>query len=145
MEAGVKLEIRNPKLEEWFVREDGSNRHFDLEERTFEFAARVRKFAREVPQDIPNKEDLRQLIRSSGSVGANYLEAGDALGRKDFLLHIKISRKEAKESRYWLRLLWLDLRPDLEEMRSELAQEAFELMRIFGAICRNKEQEGQYP
>lgn len=54
---------------------------------------------------IANMEDGRQLIKASGSVGANYIEANESLGRKDFLCRIKICRKEAKESRYWLRLI----------------------------------------
>jgi four helix bundle protein len=84
-------------------------------------------------------EDVRQLVRSSGSVGANYIEANDALGKKDFLMHIKISRKEAKESRYWLRLLDTGDNDSLEESRRSLIQEAGELMNIFGAIVRKSE------
>ena len=88
-------------------------RVFDLEERTFQFARRVRQFIKSIPRLMSNLEDSRQLIRSSGSVGANYIEANESLGGKDFLWHIKISRKEAKECHYWLRLLDLDARPDL--------------------------------
>jgi four helix bundle protein len=58
-----------------------------------------------LPQNIANEEDIRQLVKASGSVGANYIEANESLSKKDFVLRIKISRKEAKESRYWLRLL----------------------------------------
>ena len=78
---------------------------YDLEDRTLEFAKRVRKFVRNLPIDIPNREDGKQLVRSSGSIGANYLEAKDGLSKKDFLFRIKLSRKEAKESRYWLNLI----------------------------------------
>ena len=77
-------------------------------------------------------EYSKQLIRSSSSVGANYIEANEALSKKDFLMRIKICKKESKESRYWLRLLTC---PDgLTQKRDELWEEATELMKIFGAI-----------
>ena len=78
---------------------------YDLEERTFQFAKAVRIFIKTLPKTIANIEDSRQLIRSSGSVGANYIEANESLGKKDFLMRMRISRKEAKESAYWLRLI----------------------------------------
>ncbi len=71
---------------------------YDLEERTFEFAKSVRLFVKNLPRTISTIEDGKQLIKSSGSVGANYLEANEALSKKDFLMRIKISRKEAKET-----------------------------------------------
>jgi four helix bundle protein len=111
---------------------------YDLEERTFQFARAVRCFMKRVPRTMSNYEGGKQLIRSSGSVGANYIEANEALGDKDLLLHGKISRKESKESRYWLRLLDLETKPDLEPDRCQLMQEADELMRIFGAIIRKR-------
>jgi four helix bundle protein len=79
------------------------------------------------------------LIRSSGSVGANYIEANEALGRKDFLLRLKICRKEAKESRYWLMLLNVGSKPELLQQREVLVQECTELMNIFGAIYRKSQ------
>jgi four helix bundle protein len=82
-------------------------------------------------------EDSRQLVRASGSVGANYIEANEALSKKDFVLRIKICRKEAKESRYWLRLLEAADRTAAE--RDSLVQEAQELTNIFGAIVRKTE------
>lgn len=78
---------------------------YDLEERTYLFAKRVREFVRKLPKDIANIEDSKQLVNASGSVGANYIEANESLSKKDFIMRIKISRKEAKESRYWLRLI----------------------------------------
>ncbi len=119
-----------------------ANKPYDLEERTFLFAQRVRAFVRTLPRCISNYEDIKQLVRSSGSVGANYIEANESLGPKDFACHIKISRKEAKESRYWLRLLYTADKPALETERAALIQEAVELMNIFGAILR-KTQGGQ--
>jgi four helix bundle protein len=111
---------------------------YDLEERTFQFARQTRQFVKRIPKTVGNYEDGKQLIRSSGSVGANYIEANESLGDKDLLLHVKIARKEAKESHYWLRLLDLTAQPHLESERSELVNEATELMRIFGAIVRKR-------
>jgi four helix bundle protein len=75
------------------------NKQYDLEDRTFEFARRVRALVKIIPKTIGNIEDGKQLVRSSGSVGANYIEANESLSKKDFLMRVKISRKEAKESR----------------------------------------------
>ena len=80
-------------------------KRFDLEERTFAFAKRCRAFIKRLIKTIANIEDARQLVRSSGSVGANYIEANESLSKKDFICRIKICRKEAKETRYWLRLV----------------------------------------
>jgi four helix bundle protein len=116
-----------------------SSKLFDLEERTFQFAKNVRTFVKELPRTLVNGEDIKQLAKASGSVGANYIEANDSLGKKDFVLHIKISGKEAKESRYWLRLLDTGDREALEKIREALIQEATELMNIFGSIARKSE------
>ncbi len=78
---------------------------YDFGERTLNFAMDVRTFFRKLPDNLINSIDGKQLIKSLGSVGANYLEANDSLGDRDFLFRLKISRKEAKESKYWLRLL----------------------------------------
>ena len=101
---------------------------YDLEERTFLFAQRVRAFVKCLPRSIANTQDIKQLVRASGSVGANYIEANDSLGKKDFLCHLKISRKESKESRFFLKLLDIGEDSDLEEERTELAEEATELL-----------------
>lgn len=104
---------------------------YDLEARTERFAKNVRAFVRKVVKDIPNIEDCKQVVRSSGSVAANYIEANEALSKKDFLMRAKICRKEAKESRLWLRLIIDD---NHETERANLEQEAHELTCIFGAI-----------
>ena len=111
-----------------------ATKQYDLEDRTFKFAKRVRDLVRLIPRTISNIEYARQLIRSSSSIGANYIEANESLGRKDFLMRIKISRKEAKESRYWLKLIYINL--ELEKEVSNLIQEATELMNIFGSIIQ---------
>lgn len=119
--------------------EESGDRIYDLEERTFQFAKRIRIFVRQLPRTITNIEDVRQLVRSSGSVGANYIEANEALGKKDFLMRIRISRKEAKESRYWLRLIRIGESKTLVAEREALIQESTELMKIFGAIIRKRQ------
>ncbi len=116
-----------------------SEKPYDLEERSFQFAKSVRAFLKTIPRTLANIEDGKQLIRSSGSVGANYIEANESLGKKDFKLRIRISRKEAKETAYWLRLLDTGTSPNVESTRSELLQEATELMRILAAILRKSE------
>lgn len=112
---------------------------YDLEKRTRVFAQDVRNFVRRLPKTIANTEDGKQLIRSSGSIGANYIEAGDALGSKDFTMHMRISRKETRESIHWLSLIDTGNDPVLKTERAKLLTEADELMRIFGKIVRDRE------
>ncbi|MCS6806080.1 MAG: four helix bundle protein [Blastocatellia bacterium] len=107
-----------------------------MEERTYEFAQRVREFVKRLPKTLSNIEDVKQLVRASGSVGANYIEANEALSRKDFVMRIKICRKEAKESHYWLRLINTGEDVGLVDERNGLLQEARELTAIFGAIVQ---------
>ena len=113
-----------------------NNKKYDLEERTFEFAKSVRAFIKKLPKTLANIEDSRQLVRSSGSVGANYREANEALSKKDFAMRIKISRKESKESTFWLRLLDTANDVELDKERNKLQNESVELMKIFGAILQ---------
>ena len=113
-----------------------NSKPYDLEDRTFEFAKRVRAFVKKLPKSIANIEDGKQVIRASGSVGSNYIEANESLSKKDFIMRIKICRKEAKESRYWLRLVDTYDESELENDRKCLVKEATELMNIFGAILQ---------
>jgi four helix bundle protein len=113
-----------------------NSKPYDLEERTYEFAKRVRDFVKRLPKTLSNIEDVKQLVRASGSVGANYIEANEALSKKDFVMRIKICRKEAKESHYWLRLVNTGEVVGLENERNWLLQEAKELTNIFGAILQ---------
>jgi four helix bundle protein len=110
----------------------GQARRFDLEERTLTFAKKTIELINRLPKTLANTEIGRQLIRSSGSIGANYIEANESLSRKDYVFRVKICRKEAKETRYWLQLLTCD--PKSENDREKLIQECNELMKIFGAI-----------
>lgn len=109
------------------------NKPYDLEERTFLFAKECRNYIRMLSKTTSNIEDGKQLIRSSGSVGANYIEANEKLGDKDLIFRLKISRKEAKESKYWLRLLH-ELNPDQRTMSDSLLFEIEELRKILSAI-----------
>jgi four helix bundle protein len=109
---------------------------YDLEERTLGVAKEVRAFVKKLKRTIANIEDGRQLVKASGSVGSNYREANEALSKKDFIMRIKICRKEAKESRYWLRLADIESDQNPEQDRTNLISEATELMNIFGSILR---------
>lgn len=106
--------------------------NYDLEERTLVFAQRTNRYVCALPKTISNVENGKQLVRSAGSTGANYIEANESLSKKDFALRIKISKKEAKESRFWLLLT----EPNGERVaeKDALVQEATELMKIFGSI-----------
>jgi four helix bundle protein len=112
---------------------EGSNtKKFDLEDRTFDFANNCKEFLKRIDKNIHNVEYYKQLIRSSGSVAANLIEANESFSRNDFSHRIKICRKEAKESCLWLKLI--DINEQVTATRNSLLQEATELMRIFGAI-----------
>jgi four helix bundle protein len=108
---------------------------YDLEGRTLEFAKAVRLLAKSLPTTVANVEDLKQVIRSSGSVGANYREANEALSRKDFIFRIRISRKEAKECVYWLRLIRETNALPSSASIDQLIREADELTKILSAIA----------
>src|SRR5438874_9268242 len=92
----------------------------DLEDRTFQFAQAVRSFVKTLPRNLSNTEDVRQLVRASGSVAANWIEADEALSKKDFLMRMKICRKEAKESRLFLRLIDAGLTKETVSSRESL-------------------------
>jgi len=109
-----------------------NSKQYDLEDRTLNFTKNVIRLINEIPKSLANGEISRQLVRSAGSVGANYIEANESLSKKDFVMRIKICRKEAKESRYWLRLIQCN-DGTIDEQR-KLVQESQELMKIFGAI-----------
>jgi len=118
--------------------EKENSKNYDLEGRTLKFAKAVRDFAREFPKDFAAYDDIKQLLRSSGSVGANYIEANNALSKKDFQMRLKICKKGAKESTYWLELLEASDN-GVDVRRKELKQESVELTYIFAAILRNSE------
>ncbi|MEK7142974.1 MAG: four helix bundle protein [Patescibacteria group bacterium] len=110
-----------------------NNKFYDLEERTFKFAQDIIRYVRGLPKTVSNIEIGKQLIRSGCSVGANYIEANESLGKKDFFMRIRICKKEAKESRYWLKLS----EPNVSQLKEKgrLIQETNELMKIYGSIA----------
>lgn len=124
-------EIQNPKQE--------NSKQYDLEERTLKFAKAVRIFVKTLPKNIGNIEDTKQLVRSSGSIGSNYIEANESLSKKDFVMRIKIARKEAKETLFWLKLLDLNNDKNLETENLNLIEECREVMLILGSILRKSE------
>lgn len=107
-------------------------KQYNLGERTLQFAKRVITYVNALPRTISNIEIGKQLIRAAGSIGANYIEAEESLSKKDFVMRIKISRKEAKESRYWLALS--EPKEEKQQEKEKSFQEATELMKIFGSI-----------
>jgi|SRR5680860_176634 len=115
---------------------------FDLENRTTEFAKRVVHLCRELPKDSINNRLTGQAVGSAGSVGANYREANDSLGKKDFLFRMRISRKEAKEVIHWLYLIE-EANPEFKERMQELKQEAKELKNILSTIIDNTEKKNE--
>ena len=131
------IEFRNPKQIQ--MTKTQNSKAYDLEDRTLAFAKSVRTLVKKLHKSIANIEDGKQLIRSSGSVGANYIEANEALSKKDFIMRIKICRKEAKESRYWLKLIDTQGGLELEEIVKDLEKEARELTNIFGSILRKSQ------
>ena len=119
--------------------ETPNQRRYDLEDRTYQFAKQVRAFVKQLPRTICNQQDVPQLVKASGSVGANYIEANEALSKKDFRMRIKISRKESKESRYWLRLVDTQEDARLDAERDRLIQDSSDLTRIFSSILHKSE------
>lgn len=109
------------------------SRPYDLEERTYTFAKECRDFVKVLPKNLINIEYSKQLIRSSASGAANYIEANESASKKDFAYRIKICRKETKESCLWLKLFDFD-NLEFGFLRDNLLKEAFELRKIFSSI-----------
>jgi len=110
------------------------NRKYDLEERTLEFAKQIIRLCKKLPNNTINLKLIDQIIRSAGSVGANYREANDALGKKDFLYRLRIARKEAKETIFWLKLI-IEANKDRENI-DRLVKEGREIRNILSAIIK---------
>lgn len=109
---------------------------YDLEERTFQFAKNCALFCKKLPRTVSNIVYSSQLTRSSGSTGANYIEANESLSQKDFQMRIKICRKEAKESAYWIRLIIETNDEKFSEEGKILLNEAIELKKIFSSMLK---------
>ncbi|MCU0404546.1 MAG: four helix bundle protein [Chitinophagaceae bacterium] len=121
-------ELKNIEME--------NNKIFEhpLEQRCFDFASDVRIFCRKINQDIINVQDIRQLVKSSGSICANYIEANEKLGEGDLRFRIKVARKEAKETILWLGLIHIQENNEIENERQRLIKEASELKAILSSI-----------
>lgn len=111
-----------------------NSKPYDLEERTAQFAENCRDFVKKLPKTVSNFEYGKQLIRSSGSQAANYIEANETLGNKDFMMRVRICRKETKETCLWLRLCDTGDNLELTEEKKSLRAEGIELRKIFTAI-----------
>jgi len=144
-ERMTKSENRNARVEDWVwddgagvVREEAdTNRVYDLEERTARFGEAIIDFAKTVPQNPVTNRIITQLIGAGTSVGANYAEADDAVSKKDFLKSIGTCRKEARETKHFLRMIVRAVPESKPEARM-LWLEAKELHLIFSKIWRNK-------
>lgn len=115
-----------------------TNNKYNLEDRTLEFSKQIIRFCKTLPKETINFKLIDQLIRSATSIGANYREANDALGKKDFAHRIRIARKEAKETSYWLELI-KEANPQFAEQSNTLLKECVELRNILSAIIKKVE------
>lgn len=112
---------------------------YDLEERTLEFSKDLIDFAKRLPQNSITKSSIIQLIRCGTSIGANCSEADEASSRKDFINKITIAKKEARETKYWLRIIVHTL-PQFKDEARKLYKEAQELNLILAAIVHNSKK-----
>lgn len=110
-----------------------TDKYRELETRTTDFAKRVIRLCRVVPKNTINEQIVAQIVRSSGSVGANYREANEAVGKKDFLYRLRIARKECKETEHWLDLI-VEANPRFSEEVSDLYEEGRQLRNILSSI-----------
>ena len=124
-----------PKSETNLKLKNSSTKRYDLEDRTLKFAKDIRAFVKLLPGDPASREYIKQIVRSSGSIGANYIEANESLGKKDFQMRLRIAKKESRETIWWLELI--EIPPALNIKHQHLLREATELMNILGAIVRN--------
>jgi four helix bundle protein len=132
--------VRNEDAE-WVVREEPEkNRVYDLEERTARFGEAVIDFANTIPQNPVTSRLISQLVGAGTSVGANYVEADDSVSKKDFLKSIGTCRKEARETKHFLRMIARAV-PELKLQARKLWMEARELHLIFSRIWRGRKNE----
>ncbi|MDP2676876.1 MAG: four helix bundle protein [bacterium] len=110
-----------------------TDKKYDLEERTALFGENVIEFAKILKKDMIHSPLMNQIIRSSTSIGANYMEANQASSKKDFRNKIYICKKESNETKHWLRMI-SKASPDMANECRKLWQEAQELMLIFSKI-----------
>ena len=142
----TKSENRNISADESFWYDDAESAVreepakplvYDLEERTARFGEAVIDFAKQIPQDAVTNRLISQLVGAATSVGANYVEADDAVSKKEFLKSIGTCRKEARETKHFLRMIVRAV-PELKLQARAIWLEAKELHLIFSKIWRNK-------
>jgi len=114
-------------------------KRYDLEDRTLTYGKRIIALCKSLVKNSINLPLASQLIRSGTSVGANYREANETSTKKDFLFRMRICRKEAKETAYWLDLI-VEANPDLKERIMPLSNETMELVKIFASIIVKSEK-----
>ncbi len=133
------IEITNPnpqvpsKSQITMTKIPNKAKEYDLEKRTLEFSKRIVRMCKVLPKDIINIELIKQGLRSGTAIGSNYIEANDALSKRDFVHRLRIARKEAKETIYWLELI-IEANQDLRPRVQPLEEEADELKKILSAI-----------
>ena len=110
-----------------------NNNKYDLEDRTAKFGEQVIRFCKNLQQDSINKSIINQIVRSSTSIGANYMEANGASSKKDFKNKIFICKKETQETKHWLRMI-ANCVPERKEEIREIWKECQELTLIFQKI-----------
>ena len=123
-----------------------STKKYDIYDRAFNFAVRVVKFVEKLPENLIAAEYSGQLIRASGSIGANIEEADGALSKKDFIHKIGIARRESRESKHWLRLIESTIRINNQSDREELSWligESTEILLILSSIIRNAQSKSK--
>ena len=118
---------------------DPEKKKYDLEDRTAVFARRIRDYCLRLPRNLANNEYIPQLLRAGSSPGANYIEANEAIGDKDFKMKIRTCRRESKESRYWTDLTITDGSEEMENERAWIMGEAKEFVLIFNSILKRRE------
>ena len=111
---------------------------FDLEDRTLEFAKQIIRLCKLLPNNTVNFKLVDQIVRSAGSIGANYREANDCLGKKDFGHRLRISRKETKETIFWLELI-LESNSEFKDKIELLIDESTQIRNILSAIIKKVE------
>ncbi len=147
-EGMTKSENRRPRVDDSFwdngagvVREEpATKRVYDLEERTARFGEAIIDFAKTIQQNPLTNRIITQLVGAGTSVGANYVEADDAVSKKDFLKSIGTCRKEARETKHFLRMSACAV-PELKPQARKLWMEALELHLIFSRIWRGRKHE----
>lgn len=130
------------KTEQWLLRDTSAN--YDIYERVFQFAVRVIKFVRTFPRTLNAIEAGRQLVRAVTSTGANLEEADGAITRREFVYKAGVSRKEAREVRFWLRICMESAIGDFAEAKS-LYKESDEIVRILSSIIANAQANSPQP